>query len=204
MQFLVLTFALTAIALALIGWLSIRIGDAIASFYGRAVIAAVVSACFLAGPAVATLWFTALVRTWYRVWFIDLPILILLSPVMLATLAAYLAMRTGIQHDAWRSAALVTYACSALFGVLNIVNFCSPGWCGRYGFPFAYYEWSDSVMIFDGVWPDPYHPEALPLNAGVFLGVLAMLLLIVRVTHQPSRPASQRVAPPGVDSAELP
>ena len=206
MQVLVVTFALITITLALMGWLSIRTGDSIRLFYGRVILAGVVAICFLAGPAVATVWVTALVKTWYRIWFIDLPSFVLLSPIVVATLATYFATRDRIQHESWRAAALATYACSGLFGVLNIVNFCSPGWCGRYGFPFAYYEWSDSVMVFNGVWPDPYHPERIPLNAAVFVGAIAIILLIVRITRIPPRSNStqQLSRPGGGPAAELP
>ncbi len=37
-----------------------------------------------------------------------------------------------------------------LLALLNSVNFCSPGWCERFGFPFAYTWWSDAIMMVDG------------------------------------------------------
>lgn len=31
------------------------------------------------------------------------------------------------------------------FATLNLANWCSPGWCARFGFPFPYSWWSDSI-----------------------------------------------------------
>jgi hypothetical protein len=184
MQFLVLTFSVTAAGLALLAWLSIRIGDEFESGYVRIALAALLSACFVGGPAAAVLWFTALVKVWYRIWFVDLPMPVLVAPVIVASIAAWLATRTGVRDRTWRATALAVCAWSGFFGVLNIVNFCSPGWCGWYGFPFPYYEWSDSVMVINGVWPNPYHPAAIPLNAFTFAAVTTLLLLVVRMARR--------------------
>jgi hypothetical protein len=47
----------------------------------------------------------------------------------------------------WRSAfaALVVG-----FVVMNAVNWCSPGWCERFGFPFPYQWWSDGIIEMNG------------------------------------------------------
>jgi hypothetical protein len=37
-----------------------------------------------------------------------------------------------------------------LFAILNCANWCSPGWCERYGFPFSYSWGSDAIMIMNG------------------------------------------------------
>lgn len=42
------------------------------------------------------------------------------------------------------------YAAAAAFGVLNVTNWCSPGWCERFGFPLPYAWWSDAVVIING------------------------------------------------------
>jgi hypothetical protein len=40
---------------------------------------------------------------------------------------------------------------TAIFALLNLANWCSPGWCERFGFPFPYSWWSDGIMIMNGV-----------------------------------------------------
>jgi hypothetical protein len=66
-----------------------------------------------------------------------------------------------------------------LFGVAtmlaNSINLCSPGWCVRFGFPFAYYSWSDAVMVFNGEMPSPWSPAAAALDVIAFAaGSVAM------------------------------
>jgi hypothetical protein len=36
------------------------------------------------------------------------------------------------------------------FIVLNVANWCSPGWCGRFGFPFSYSWWGDVILEING------------------------------------------------------
>jgi hypothetical protein len=36
------------------------------------------------------------------------------------------------------------------FTLLNIANWCSPGWCERFGFPFPYSWWSDAIIVMNG------------------------------------------------------
>jgi hypothetical protein len=36
------------------------------------------------------------------------------------------------------------------FTILNIVNWCSPGWCERFGFPFPDSWWSDAIIVMNG------------------------------------------------------
>jgi len=36
------------------------------------------------------------------------------------------------------------------FVVMNAWNWCSPGWCERYGFPFPYRWWSDGIVMMNG------------------------------------------------------
>jgi hypothetical protein len=42
-----------------------------------------------------------------------------------------------------------------VFVGLDAWNRCQPGWCGRFGVPFTYYEWSDEIPTINGVtrWP---------------------------------------------------
>ena len=34
-----------------------------------------------------------------------------------------------------------------LLVALNVANWCQPGWCGRFGFPFSYEWWSDAIVM---------------------------------------------------------
>jgi hypothetical protein len=45
-------------------------------------------------------------------------------------------------HTFWLSA--------FVFALLNVTNWCSPGWCERFGFPFSYSWWSDAIIIWNG------------------------------------------------------
>jgi UDP-N-acetylmuramyl pentapeptide phosphotransferase/UDP-N-acetylglucosamine-1-phosphate transferase len=40
---------------------------------------------------------------------------------------------------------------AAALATLNLANWCSPGWCQRFGFPFRYSWWSDAVVVMNGV-----------------------------------------------------
>jgi hypothetical protein len=44
------------------------------------------------------------------------------------------------------------YFVSLLFvlAVLNLANWCTPGWCERFGFPFPYSWWSDAIVVMNG------------------------------------------------------
>jgi hypothetical protein len=55
------------------------------------------------------------------------------------------------------------------FLFINTVNQCSPGWCGAYGFPLHYSEWSDAKVIFNGVnlSDKPFIPAAFAEDAAV-------------------------------------
>jgi hypothetical protein len=45
--------------------------------------------------------------------------------------------------------ALLFYIWVAAFTALNVVNYCSPGWCETIGFPFAWRAWSDSILMLE-------------------------------------------------------
>jgi hypothetical protein len=36
------------------------------------------------------------------------------------------------------------------FAMLNCINWCAPGWCGRFGFPLTYSWFSDGVLVVNG------------------------------------------------------
>ena len=62
------------------------------------------------------------------------------------------------------------------FTALNIVNWCSPGWCEHFGFPFPYSWWSDAILILNGEnFSAGRSVIAFLANAMVFLAVVAVL-----------------------------
>ena len=62
------------------------------------------------------------------------------------------------------------------FTVLNIANWCSPGWCERFGFPFPYSWWSDAIISMNGEnLTEGLSLLALTGNMMVFLFVVAVL-----------------------------
>jgi hypothetical protein len=68
------------------------------------------------------------------------------------------------------------FAVLLVCAVLNTVNWCSPGWCERFGFPVAYWWWSDSVVMIDGQHLGAGSDTiAIIINAGVAVGAAAAL-----------------------------
>ncbi len=173
---LLLVLPIVATALALAAWMSVRLSEFVRRRSLRFLLASATSFFFVGAPAVLVLWLAALMKVWYRVWYIDLPFFMLLGPSAAGVVSAYVAIRRT-QAGGFSRALVVTYAWAGFFGAINILNRCASGWCGRYGFPFLYYEWSDAVVVFNGVVPEPFRPEAVGLNALVFLLVLLPLLL---------------------------
>jgi hypothetical protein len=57
---------------------------------------------------------------------------------------------------------------------LNVTNFCQPGWCGEFGFPFTYRHWSDEIPEINGVVYGPGF-SARGLAADFAIGLLAVL-----------------------------
>jgi hypothetical protein len=43
--------------------------------------------------------------------------------------------------------ALLYCAWVVAFTALNVVNYCSPGWCETIGFPLTWWAWSDSMLV---------------------------------------------------------
>ena len=60
-----------------------------------------------------------------------------------------LAVRTGSPSAGLARA--VFWVTAATVATLNLSNWCSPGWCERFGFPFPYSWWSDAIVIMNGV-----------------------------------------------------
>ena len=45
----------------------------------------------------------------------------------------------------------VFWATALALATLNLANWCSPGWCTRFGVPFSYSWWSDAIIVMNGV-----------------------------------------------------
>jgi hypothetical protein len=69
------------------------------------------------------------------------------TTLVLVITAALLFPRTKSNVLMWRTA---YFAISWTFLALNLANWCNPGWCEHYGFPFPYSWWSDAVMTMNG------------------------------------------------------
>lgn len=62
------------------------------------------------------------------------------------------------------------------FTLLNVANWCSPGWCERFGFPFRYSWWSDAIIVMNGKSITAGTSRiAFVANISVFLLVVAAL-----------------------------
>ena len=71
-----------------------------------------------------------------------------------------------------------------VFLVLNLANQCSPGYCERFGFPFAYWWWSDALLIVNGQnLTGGNSMAALAANVAAFLSVSAIIAFFYRRRH---------------------
>jgi hypothetical protein len=84
--------------------------------------------------------------------------------------------------------ALLFFLWTVGFVALNVINYCSPGWCETIGFLFPWLTWSDSILTFD----EPYMRlvDAVVDIGGSLLAAALDLLLFVAVagllTHRRS------------------
>ena len=68
-----------------------------------------------------------------------------------------------------------------MFTGLNVANWCSPGWCERFGFPFPYSWWSDAIIIMNGENLTAGHSLiAFLVNISLFLVVVVVLAALYR------------------------
>jgi hypothetical protein len=114
-------------------------------------------------------------------WFRDLPLFVLLLPVAVSTALAAKLTLGPMPLVVKRYWAAIMW--SGAVGVLNTVNACNPGWCARYGFPFAFYEWSDGLIMMNGEWPEPFRMAALGANFLIFAIGGAFLIRACARTH---------------------
>jgi hypothetical protein len=130
---------------------------------------------FVFTPPAMAVWLAAInPRLPAFVWYVDLPLPFLLLPPVLASLIGWRLTRRS-DLSATMTRAIAVWAWAGFFGAMNTANFCNPGWCGRYGFPFPYFTWSDAMIIWNGQPPDNLHEVSLVLNILVFFAVTALI-----------------------------
>jgi hypothetical protein len=140
--------ALVACALATLLWLRTRSQNAGA----RGVLSSGAVVALLTTPfLVHALTRPSLATAARRGMYIDPPQFIYWLP---AVLAACLIAAAVLLFPA-RPASTFRYRSSFvallfLLALLNLTNFCAPGWCERFGFPFPYTWWSDAIVMVDG------------------------------------------------------
>jgi len=105
-------------------------------------------------------------------WF-DLHARWLATPPVIGLLTTWLVLRKSQK----RGTVVSLLAWTSFFGVANTVNRCQPGWCGRYGFPFVYFSWSDAVAIVNGKSGTPFNAVASVVDAAI---IIAGVFLISR------------------------
>ena len=70
-----------------------------------------------------------------------------LAPLLFAAFAFFTGDR--VLNRVWTNRrALVFCVWVIAFTALNVVNYCSPGWCETIGFPFPWSTWSDVILTF--------------------------------------------------------
>lgn len=98
--------------------------------------------------------------------------------LILVATSVFLFPRTGSQSLLWRSA---YYGVCWIFLALNLANWCNPGWCEHYGFPFPYSWWSDAVISMNGEHQTArFSPAAIVANVACLVMVAAAMSLRFR------------------------
>ena len=101
-----------------------------------------------------------------------------LAPLLFATFAFITGDR--VLNRGWTNRrALLFGAWIIAFTALNVVNYCSPGWCQIIGFPFPWSTWSDSMLTFG----DPSPVRAVIDRAAPAVAALLDLLAFVAVAR---------------------
>jgi hypothetical protein len=82
------------------------------------------------------------------------------------------------RYHRWRASFA---AASLALAALNTINWCSPGWCERFGFPLPYSWWSDAIIIVNGQNLTAGHSRfALGLNVALFLALVTAVSVVYR------------------------
>lgn len=86
--------------------------------------------------------------------------------------------RAGGEPSMWRVAFCVVVL---LFITFNLVNWCAPGWCERFGFPLPYSWWSDAIVMLNGQnITAGFHGGAIAINIACLSIVAAVLARLYR------------------------
>jgi hypothetical protein len=98
----------------------------------------------------------------------------------------------------WRAAFIATVI---VFTTMNVMNLCSPGWCGRYGFPFTYSWWSDAIMVMNGVtYGSGSSAVAVAANISVLAIIATVLSLIYRRRNIAPAANPETTSPAAIDT----
>jgi hypothetical protein len=157
------TAALLAVSAALLAW-----RGGVTSRVGRGVLLALVAAMLLASPALVSGTIDALIDQGegLRKNYVHPSAFVLWAPALLVPAILALLHRLFPPGGAvlrYRAACMATLVA---LGALNITNWCNPGWCERYGFPFPYSWFSDAILIMNGRnWTAGFSALALLGNA---------------------------------------
>lgn len=110
-----------------------------------------------------------------HVLWVDMHLQWLAIPVVIAFMVA----QSILSKDPNRGSVLPLLSWGGLTGVVNTVNQCQPGWCGRYGFPLTYFSWSDAIGVFNGQSQTPFNLTAAIVDGAVVVSG-AVLIWICR------------------------
>ena len=105
----------------------------------------------------------------------------LCATAVLLIVAALFLFPVSLSRKLATNYRLAFIAFGLLFVTLNVANWCNPGWCGSFGFPFRYRWWSDAIIIMNGknLTAGSSVPAALA-DAGIGLAACALLVVAFR------------------------
>jgi hypothetical protein len=83
-------------------------------------------------PSVVTLWSASVI----------VPVLLVIAHRLFPCASAPAAVCAGYR--------VAFFSTAIVFALLNVTNWCRPGWCERFGFPLPYSWWSDAIMVMNG------------------------------------------------------
>ncbi|MEA2238605.1 MAG: hypothetical protein QOC81_3329 [Thermoanaerobaculia bacterium] len=112
------------------------------------------------------------------------------GPAIAAALLFFLSRRTiRAANPRMALARGVFWLTAVVLATLNLANWCNPGWCARFGFPFPYSWWSDAILIMNGVnFSEGTNPIAIIADAAILLlGVILLPRAFFMRTAKPSR-----------------
>lgn len=109
-----------------------------------------------------------------------------IGPAVIAALLFAVSRRTIPSGAPGASLARMAFWSTAtILATVNLANWCSPGWCERFGFPLPFSWWSDAIMVMNGV----------NLTAGTsVLAVMADFIVLLLASLAISRAFLRRAA----------